>query len=109
MKKENYLVLDTDGTFRWISADRSHLLEAFHTALDCSCGMFTFLVAMPASSAPSLTVATCWALCSMTTVWIRFSEQNSRLLTLADLPDSWSKSYAVSATMFLVALGPCMH
>lgn len=37
MKKEHYLVLDPDGTFRWITADRSHLLDAFHSALDCSC------------------------------------------------------------------------
>lgn len=37
MSKEQYLVLDPDGTFRWISVDRSHLLESFYAALDCTC------------------------------------------------------------------------
>lgn len=37
MSKEQYLVLDPDGSFRWITADRSHLLEAFYAALNCSC------------------------------------------------------------------------
>ena len=37
MKKENYLVMDPDGSFRWITADRQSLLQDFYAALDSFC------------------------------------------------------------------------
>lgn len=36
MSKEQYLVLDPDGSFRWITTDRSHMLDSFCSALDCT-------------------------------------------------------------------------
>lgn len=32
---EHFLVLDPDGSFRWIEADRRHLGEAFRKAIGC--------------------------------------------------------------------------
>lgn len=37
MRNEQYLVLDPDGSFRWITTDRSHMFDSFYSALDCSC------------------------------------------------------------------------
>lgn len=37
MAKEKYMVIDPDGSRRWIEIEREHMLDEFYKAIDCSC------------------------------------------------------------------------